>query len=234
MTNQLLGIKIDKTTLSGSLDLIGQWLTEKPQHYVVTPNVEMIIASQQDKYFAQALNGSDLAIPDSARIGWGLQEQAQKGLIMKLIYWPFFLFPTLMPGNDFPITTGTDLMENLIKLSSEKGFRVGLLGGVKNVAIALSERLKAQNPDLKVEFIQENLQVDQNGDHTFFEMENLIGFKQNQAISDAKEQDFYQNLDSRNLDILFVAFGHTKQEKWMLKNLKKTNVKVMLGVGGGI
>jgi DNA polymerase-3 subunit gamma/tau len=78
----------------------------------------------------------------------------------------------------------------------------------------------------------EKIKVDNNGDHTFFEMQNLIGFKQNDAISDAREADFYQNLNSRKLDILFVAFGHVKQEKWISKNLSKTNVSVMLGVGG--
>src|SRR3989338_5459360 len=33
-------------------------------------------------------------------------------------------------------------------------------------------------------------------------------------------------------DILFVAFGHIKQEKWIGKNLKKIPVKVAMGVGG--
>lgn len=33
-------------------------------------------------------------------------------------------------------------------------------------------------------------------------------------------------------DILFVAFGAPKQEKWITKNLVKTPVKVAMGVGG--
>lgn len=33
-------------------------------------------------------------------------------------------------------------------------------------------------------------------------------------------------------DILFVAFGHIKQEKWIANNLEKIPVKVAMGVGG--
>lgn len=33
-------------------------------------------------------------------------------------------------------------------------------------------------------------------------------------------------------DILFVAFGHIKQEKWIANNLRKMPVKVAMGVGG--
>lgn len=34
------------------------------------------------------------------------------------------------------------------------------------------------------------------------------------------------------IDILFVAFGHPKQEEWMSKHIGKVPVKVMMGVGG--
>lgn len=35
-------------------------------------------------------------------------------------------------------------------------------------------------------------------------------------------------------DLLFVALGHGKQEKWIAKNLKKLKVKVAMGVGGAL
>lgn len=38
--------------------------------------------------------------------------------------------------------------------------------------------------------------------------------------------------DIPKLDILFVAFGHPKQEKWIAKNLANLNVKVAMCVGG--
>lgn len=231
MRHNLLGVPIDAVTLDEAVRTVKNWVENRKPNYVVTPNIEMIMLAQKDSEFTRVLSEAGLAIPDSARLGWGIKMQ-QLSFVRQLLNWPFFLVPTLMADNTLPITTGTDLMEKLIILSSEKGFRIGLLGGQKNVAIKLADRLVAQHPNLKIEFIQENLTVDQSGNHQFFNMQNLIGYQQNDAISDAREADFYDNLNSRRLDLLFVAFGHVKQEKWMSKNLHKTNVKVMLGVGG--
>lgn len=229
---KLLSTPVDKITFSESVAIIESWIEAKKQNYVVTPNVEMIMAAQNDQNFRNILNDSGLAIPDSARLGWAIKERATKNFLKRVIFWPFFLFPRLMPGNDFPVVTGTDLMEKLVNLSQEKGYRIGLLGGLEGVAVKLYERLHNFYPDIKVEFVQENLQVDNNGNHKFFDFENLVGKRENKVLSDAREQDFYHNLNSRKLDLLFVAFGHPKQEKWMSKNLALTNVTVMIGVGG--
>lgn len=38
--------------------------------------------------------------------------------------------------------------------------------------------------------------------------------------------------EGRGVDLLFVAFGHKKQEKWIVRNLPHLNVAVAMGVGG--
>ncbi len=43
---------------------------------------------------------------------------------------------------------------------------------------------------------------------------------------------FNPHLLTQKIDIMFVAFGHKKQEKWMQKNLPKLNTRLMVGVGG--
>ncbi len=43
---------------------------------------------------------------------------------------------------------------------------------------------------------------------------------------------FNHHLLTEKIDIMFVAFGHGKQEKWIYKNLPKLNTRVMMGVGG--
>jgi len=74
----------------------------------------------------------------------------------------------------------------------------------------------------------------------------FLGGKQNVAITAAKcLREKYPELkvaftleewpsgESRlKCDILFVAFGSPKQEKWIYENLQKINVKVAIGVGG--
>lgn len=46
------------------------------------------------------------------------------------------------------------------------------------------------------------------------------------------KQDWEDSLKDKNTDILFVAFGSPKQEKWITQNLENLPAKVVIGVGG--
>ncbi len=105
---------------------------------------------------------------------------------------------------------GTDLMERLVALSAENGFTVGLLGGQKGVAEKCAECLKKEYPGLKIAFAESGGEVNKSG----------------------KLLRSLESLKSLNADILFIAFGHGKQEKWIAENLGKIPVKVAMGVGG--
>lgn len=101
---------------------------------------------------------------------------------------------------------GTDFMEKLIELCAEKGFTVGFLGGKEKVAKEAAERLKKKNTNLKVIFAEDGGKINMNGEGGYPKLPPL--------------------------DILFVALGHIKQEKWIFHNLEKSPVHVMMGVGG--
>lgn len=107
---------------------------------------------------------------------------------------------------------GTDLMEKLVELSAEKGFVVSFLGGREEVAGKCAECLKKKYPRLKVGFAGSGGEVDSEGEEIL--------------TSDSG------NFPLPPCDLLFVAFGHIKQEKWIVNNLKKMPVKITMGVGG--
>ena len=111
--------------------------------------------------------------------------------------------------------TGVDLMEKLIALSSEKAYTVGFLGGEKGVAKRLVERLKKQYPNLTVRYAIEGPVIPAKAG---------IYTNKDLWIPDLVRDD--------KVDILFVAFGQGKQEKWIASNLEKIPVKVAMGVGG--
>lgn len=217
MKVDILGVNVDKVNMTQSVEQVLEWVKKGGKHYIVTPNVEIIMAAQEDKEFREILNKADLAIPDSARIGWANEVLNEKNPFAKLLKWMLFLFPTLggKSVSSFPnlfqvdIVTGTDLMEELIQVANEKGFTVGFLGGHRNVADKLVKVLKGKYPELKVVFAESGGEVDMDGNMT--------------AVRDSRP---------KSVDILFVAFGHVKQEKWIAKNLEKYPVKVMMGVGG--
>jgi N-acetylglucosaminyldiphosphoundecaprenol N-acetyl-beta-D-mannosaminyltransferase len=209
MKINILGVQVDRVTQEGALKDITKWLKGSGRYYVVTPNVEMVMLAQTDTEFRKILNQADLAIPDSARFGWAYFELQQKDQFKLLINWPLFMFSKRY--QDFPVTTGVDLMSKIIEEASENGYVVGFLGGTPESAMKMVEKLKRKYPKLKIGCVDANLKVDQNG-----------------------VQDGNSKLDEVEMaiDILFVALGHGKQEKWIIKNRHKYNVKVMMGVGG--
>lgn len=104
--------------------------------------------------------------------------------------------------------SGTDLMEKLVDESRDWVATVGFLGGRDGVAEKCAERLKKKYPGLKISFAEEGGEVDKEG----------FRLRSNNNIP--------------STDILFVALGHPKQEKWIANNLLKLDVKVAMGVGG--
>lgn len=117
-----------------------------------------------------------------------------------------------LSGKIRSIVPGTDLVEKLVELSAEKGFVVSFLGGREEVAKKCAECLKKKYPRLKVGFAGSGGEVDSEGEEVL--------------TSDSG------NFPLPPCDLLFVAFGHIKQEKWIVNNLKKMPVKITMGVGG--
>ncbi|MCR4305786.1 MAG: WecB/TagA/CpsF family glycosyltransferase [Candidatus Daviesbacteria bacterium] len=223
MKVDILGVKIDDLTMTEALLVVEKWIwnpgpdsdfvvnrgsrangIRREKHCIVTPNPEMIVAAQTDSDFRQALNDADLSIPDGA----GLK----------------------LSGKVKNTFAGTDFMEKLVKLSAEKGFVTGFLGGRDGVAKKAAECLKKKYPSLKVAFAEGGGDVDSQG--------NILRAKREVSlrpiiVSKVSSRSALQNSNNiPTVDILFVAFGHQKQEKWIAANLKDIPVKVAMGVGG--
>ena len=60
---------------------------------------------------------------------------------------------------------------------------------------------------------------------------NLVGTR-NGYFSESEEKEIIDEINSSKADILLVALGAPKQEKWIHNNKDKLNVKVCIGVGG--
>lgn len=198
MKTNLLDVKIDDIDINEARNTILKWLSVPGKHYIVTPNPEFLVIAQIDTEFKNILNKADLGIPDGA----GLK------LSGKIKY--------TLPG--------VDLMEALIKDCADNGFAIGLIGGSKNLANKLSERLKTKYKGLKIEIADSNFIVNIIGEEIIDSTLNLETGK--------KDKEIYHKDLYKKIDILFVAFGMLKQEKWIAKNIDKLNIKVMMGVGG--
>jgi N-acetylglucosaminyldiphosphoundecaprenol N-acetyl-beta-D-mannosaminyltransferase len=131
---QILGVKIDNLTMDETLQKIEGFLRDNQQHYLVTPNPEFLVKTQEDKEFKEILNQADLAVPDGIGLIWAAR----------------FLGQPLKQR-----ITGTDLMEKICQRAAQKEWSVFLLGGQGGVAEKAAKNLKKKYPGLKVQSTEE-------------------------------------------------------------------------------
>ncbi|MCX6780474.1 MAG: WecB/TagA/CpsF family glycosyltransferase [Candidatus Magasanikbacteria bacterium] len=169
------------------------------QNLIFTPNPEMLVDAQSDRYFKKVLNLSDLNISD----GFGV---------------------TFVSGGKIKRITGVDFVLKLCELAQKENKSIYLLGsGSKEVLKKTAENLKKQFPNLRIAGFDSGPKID----FLMVEDENKIIFEP--EANDNAVHDIIMTAP----DILFVAFGHNKQEKWIYENLKNLpTVKIAMGVGG--
>lgn len=107
---------------------------------------------------------------------------------------------------------GADTMNDLIKKASASGWRVFMLGGGRGVVKAAKKSLVSKYPKLKLEVLTGPIKIEK-------------ATREQNLVVRRKINKFKPHL-------LLVAFGHQKQEKWIVENLRFLNVKVAMGVGG--
>ena len=195
MKIKILGVKIDPVTMKEAVHRAEEFLNDGAQHYVVTPNPEMVIDAQKDPEFMKILNEADLAIPD----GIGLIKISK---ILRLALKEK--------------VSGVDFVEKLLeRLHLKNSQHIAIfVGGEKNSAQESLEKIALKYPNAKVAGA--------------FRGPNLLSEKEKEETERAIEK-----INRSGASLLFVGFGHPKQEKWIRSNLQKMpRVKLAVGVGG--
>jgi len=125
-------------------------------------------------------------------------------------------------GHWFKRISGIDLMQNVCQIAMQKNKSIFLLGGSKGVAKEAKLRLQKKYPGLSIVGAESGLENNQ------WEIKDglwIAGQKLNKQL--------VERINQVRPDIIFVAFGHVKQEKWIYHNLPDLiNVKMAMGVGG--
>ncbi|HHV73280.1 WecB/TagA/CpsF family glycosyltransferase [Thermoanaerobacterium sp. R66] len=103
---------------------------------------------------------------------------------------------------------GFDLMMELIKVAAEKKYKIYLLGAKSDVVKGAYLNLKRQYSEI-----------------------DIVGFHDGYFSKD-DEAEIIKDINEKNTDLLFVALGAPKQEKWIYENKNRLKAKVAIGVGG--
>ena len=109
---------------------------------------------------------------------------------------------------------GVDVMMKLVKLADKKGWKVMLLGGKPGIAKRAGSKLQNRFKSLQLAV--------------------LAGPQKIEKVSVKENRNLVKSINEFKPKLLFVGFGHGRQEKWIKKNLNKLDVKVAMGVGGAI
>lgn len=103
---------------------------------------------------------------------------------------------------------GFDLTQRLLALSAEKGYKVYMFGGAPGIADQARLAAEKKYPNLKIVGVRDGYFMET-------DVESII-----------------DEIHSAQPDILLVALGVPKQEKWISQHKDILNVPLSMGVGG--
>lgn len=109
-----------------------------------------------------------------------------------------------------PKVTGVDLVERLCVLSVEHGYRIAFVGGEPGVAELAADNLKKRFPGCNIVLAR----------HGYFKPDE-----------DAKVAE---EIAIEKPDVLFVAMGMPRQERFILSTLNVIQAPIAVGVGGSL
>lgn len=206
----ILGIKIDELTKQQALEKARGFLLTGGHHKIFTPNPEMLVDAQKDIGFKTVLNGGDMNLCDGFGI-WSvlrLSSRAKRSEAEGSLSKP-----------QIDRITGVDFMLDLCALAERENKSIYLLGsGSDEVVKKTAQVLQDKFPMLKI---------------VGYNRGPKIIYHKSYIINQNDNEDTIYDIILSAPDILFVAFGHCKQEKWIAENLRDLpSVKVAMGVGG--
>jgi len=120
------------------------------------------------------------------------------------ILWAAKLFHTPIPHK----ISGVDLVADLCLLSAQHGWRVFFLGAAPGVAALAADNLRVRFPQAQI-----------------------VGARDG-YFPPADEPQVLADIQAARPDVLLVAFGIPKQEKWISAHKSVLQVPVSIGIGG--
>lgn len=210
----ILGCRIDNISMKELIKEISIFVLSKKPHQICTVNPEYLMAAQQDEELRFIINHTSLNTPD----GGGL------------------IFASRYKGHPLKEKiTGVDITKKIFYLAAKHGWKIFLLGGEDNVAQKTADIMKKKYPKIKIAGIFEGRPVIRPISKKTF----LKGYKISKTIDlkyskmhPKSNMDIIQKIIATKPDILLVAYGCPKQDKFIARYTQYLQVPVMIGVGG--
>ncbi len=184
---EILGLPIDQVTMKETLAQIEQFIASDRCNLIITADASGLVQAQTDPYFQQLFAKAALITPDSAGVLWAAKR-----------------FGTPLKER----VSGVDIVQEVCRISADKGYRIYFLGAAPGVAELAAEKLRLRFPGCNIVGAR----------HGYFppESDSVVA----QEVAETKP------------DVLFVAMGIPRQEKFIEATSEIIGAKVAMGVGG--
>ena len=187
-TCKILGVNIAAVNMKLLLKFITTNLDKLKGEYICVSNVHTTVMAFDNKEYLNVQNSSILSIPD----GGPLSSLGRKrGYI------------------EMQRTTGPDLLDEILKISTEKKYKHYFYGSTNETLDKLQSEIKKKYGDVYI-----------------------VGKYSPPFRTLTKEEDLQivDNINKANPDFAWVGLGAPKQENWMYEHKNKVNA-LMIGVG---
>jgi len=116
--------------------------------------------------------------------------------------------------------SGIDLIYKICESELTKEKKIFLLGAGKGIAKKAASALQNKYPHITISGAEEGIS-------------EMTASDNMQITNEIKNTELIRSINNAKPDIIFVAFGAPKQEKWIYENIKKIpSVRLAIGVGG--
>jgi N-acetylglucosaminyldiphosphoundecaprenol N-acetyl-beta-D-mannosaminyltransferase len=185
----VLGVEISSINMARALAMFQEWIDRKIRQYVCVTPAHAVMDCYRDVSLRRVFNESGLTTPDGMAIVWLLRLRGARHV-----------------GRVY----GPDLMNEVCRISVQRGWSHFLYGGEPGVAESLKGSLEKQYAGLRV-----------------------VGTYSPpfRALSDAEDRELTAAINLACPDIVWVGISSPKQERWMHDHLGKLDASVMVGVG---
>lgn len=185
----ILGVNIAAINMKWLIDFTQNNIKNLSGDYMTVSNVHTTVTAMENAKYCDVQNGAVMAIPD----GGPLSTVGRKR------------------GYSMERTTGPSYMEEIFKISAEKGYSHYFYGSTEETLKMLKQKLNENYPGLKIA-----------GAYSppFRELEK------------AEDEKIINLINEANADFIWIGLGAPKQEFWMANHQGKVN-GFMVGVGAG-
>lgn len=178
---------IDTYTMEETVNKIDESIQNRTHLHHVVVNAAKLVHMQKDKELYDSVVSSDIINPDGQAVVWASR----------------FLGQALKER-----VAGIDLMQNLVKLASEKNYKVFFFGAKEEVVKGVVDKYSEM-----------------------YSSEIIAGYR-NGYFKKEEEETIAKQIASSGADILFVAISSPTKEIFLNKYKDIINTPFIMGVGG--